>query len=287
MSRIKFQFEVTRSLSLLLLMSLMASIAEAEKKIKTDVMTYRGGIRNSNGEHQLEPKYLALFLENLREKTGFTGLRFDEHDYLVVDDPEKFVGGSATARKLLLAGMEAKLLFNLENHNRSAQVNFARLERSTTFRNMTTKLEVEVRPLIIDFSDYDHLSGDRDVRHAFDLGINFLHELVHGVYQLRDAVEDRNELGECEDFVNTIRRDLGLPERQKYLARIYKSGMPSGSFLQRAELEFTRTKEKNGRLKTETAILSWDIGKVGLVTVDEQLLIANKAKGIKATAGLH
>ncbi len=286
MRRIKIQLEIIRSLSLLLLMSLMASIAEAEKKIKPDVMTYRGGIRNSNGQYRLEPKYVALLLENLREKTGFTELRFDAQDYLVVGDPEKFVGGSATARKLLLAGVEGKLLFNLENQHHSAQVNFARLDRSTTFRNMTTKLEVEVRPLVIDFFDYDHLSGDRDVRHAFDLGINFLHELVHGVYHLRDAVEDRNELGECEDFVNTIRRDLGLPERQKYMARIYKSAMPSGSFLQKAELEFTRTKEKNGTLKTERVFLSWDTQKVGAVMADEQLL-ANKAKGIKAIAGLH
>ncbi len=287
MLSLKFQYEVARSLSLLVLISLIASVAEAEKKTKSETIAYRGGIRNSNGQYRLESKYQGLLLAGLQKKTGFTELHFDDSDYLVIGHEESFMAGSAAARKLLKAAIEGKTLFNLESHNRSANINFARLERSFIFRNMATSEEIEVRPLIIDFSDYDHLIGDRDVRHSFDLGINFLHELGHGVYHLRDAVDDPEELGDCENFVNTIRRDLGLPERQKYMARIYKSGMPAGSITQRAELPFTRTKEKNGNLKTETVFLTWETGKVGAVTADTQLLLAAKAKDVKATTGLY
>ncbi len=283
MLRIKFQLGAVGGLSLLIFVSLVASSAEAGEKSKLEVIEYRGGIRNSNGNYRLERKYLNLLLSSLREKTGFAELHFDDADYLEIGNKENYVGGSNAARKLLLSALEGKILFKLEHHDRSEKVNFARLAESTIFRNMITKQEIEVRPLVIDFFDYDHLMGDRDVRHSFDQGMNVLHELVHGVYNLRDAVEDPNELGECENFVNTIRHDLGLPERQYYMARIYSALMPAGTIVQQAKLQFTRTKEKNGNLKTETVFLSWDVGRVGLVKADEQLL-ANKAKGVKATA---
>lgn len=283
MLRIKFQLGAVRGLSLLMFVSLVASSAEAGEKSKLEVIEYRGGIRNSDGDYSLERKYLNLLLSSLREKTGFAELHFDDADYLEIGNKENYVGGSNAARKLLLSALEGKILFKLENHDRSEKVNFARLGASTIFRNMRTKQEIEVRPLVIDFFDYNHLIGDRDVRHSFDQGMNVLHELVHGVYDLRDAVEDPNELGECENFVNTIRHDLGLPERQYYMARIYSTLMPTGTFVRQAKLQFMRTKEKNGNLKTETVLLSWDVGRVGLVKADERLL-ANKAKGVKATA---
>ena len=286
MLRIMFQLTVIRSLSLLIFISLGVSLAEAEKKSKSEIIEYRGGLRNSNGQYRLEPKHLNLLLASLREKTGFTELSVDSSDYLVIGNNESFIGGSSAARKLLIAAVEGKILFNLESHHCSMKVTFAQLDESTVFRNISTGKEVEVRPLELDFSDYTHLRGEREVRRSFDVGINVLHELVHGVYHLRDAVEDPNELGECEDFVNTIRRDLNLPEREKYFARVNNSVAPLGIIVRRAELQFSQAKEKNGNHKTETVFLSWDTGKVGLVTADERL-IAAKANQVKATAGLH
>ena len=68
------------------------------------------------------------------------------------------------------------------------------------------------------------------------------------------------------------------------MARIYKTSLPVGTIVRQAKLQFVRTKEKNGNLKTETVLLSWDVGRVGMIQVDENLLLANKAKGLKATA---
>lgn len=286
MLTIHFQSTFIRSLSLLIFMSLVASQVGAEKKSKADIIEYRGGIRNSNGQYRLEPKYLNLLLASLQEKTGFSELSMDSSDYLVIGNKEAFVGGSSAARKLLIAAIEGLILFNLENHNGSGKVSFARLGMSTIFRSIVTKKEVDVRPLILDFSDYAHLSGEREICHSFDIGINLLHELAHGVYQLRDAVEGMNELGACENFVNTIRRDLNLPERERYIARVRKSVTVQGQTTLQAELQFSRSKEKNGKLKTETLLLSWDTGKVGFVSADARLSAA-KAASLKATIALR
>ena len=77
MLRIIFPLIVIRSLSLLVFISLVASLAEAEKKSKSEIIEYRGGIRNSNGQYRLEAKQLALLLASLQEKTGFTELSVD------------------------------------------------------------------------------------------------------------------------------------------------------------------------------------------------------------------
>ena len=286
MLTIHFQSTVIRSLSLLIFMSLVASQTEAEEKSKADNIEYRGGIRNSNGEYRLEPKYLNLLLASLQEKTGFTELSVDSSDYLVIKNKEVFVGGSRAARKLLIAAIEGLILFNLENHNGSGKVSFARLDMSTVFRNIETKKEVDVRPLMLDFFDYDHLIGEKENRHSFDVGMNTLHELAHGVYRLRDDVENKNDLGECENFVNTIRRDLNLPQRERYIAWVRQSVTAQGQIALQAELQFSRSKVKNRNLKTETLVLSWDTRKVGFVTPEAQLSSA-RATSMKATIALR
>lgn len=85
----------------------------------------------------------------------------------------------------------------------------------------------------------------------------------HGVWHLRDAASGEEELGECETFVNQIRRELRLPERENYAARvrlsthIYKRPI--------AELSFTRTSEKQGRARWERFLLRWEAEMVGVV----------------------
>ena len=288
MFRINSQDEIVRALLSLLFISVITQIAEAEKPSPIEAIEYRGGIRNSTGQYRLERKQQEILLAGLREKTGFAELDFAESGYLKIGNQNNFAGGSSAARKLLVAATASPILFNLENHNHSSEVSFARLAKSIIYRNLLTKAEIEVRPLIIDFSDYSQLLGDKDVMRSFDVAITVLHELVHGVYRLQDAVDDSNEIGECENLVNTIRRDLGLPERQSYLARLSGSNPRPGFLTRRAELQFLRTKEKDGRLKTEREILSWDAVKVGLVMADDKSLSAkSNRKGLKTTAAIH
>jgi hypothetical protein len=67
----------------------------------------------------------------------------------------------------------------------------------------------------LDFADFQNMEAAPEVRAAFDEGFAFLHELLHGL-GLQDT-GTHNEIGDCEQIVNKIRADLGLPLRDQYL----------------------------------------------------------------------
>jgi hypothetical protein len=69
--------------------------------------------------------------------------------------------------------------------------------------------------VLIDFSDFRQIIGDDEARAAFDVGWGFLHELDHVVANSKDADEE-GLLGECENHINAMRRELGLPQRFDY-----------------------------------------------------------------------
>lgn len=60
------------------------------------------------------------------------------------------------------------------------------------------------------------MQASREVRHSFNAGFTFLHELLHGLGH-RDA-DQLQELGECEEIVNQARTELHLPTRDQYFA---------------------------------------------------------------------
>lgn len=236
----------------------------AEANPSSDPFTYRGGFRNSTGKHQLKEKDLKRVLESLAEKTGFRGLGFDADGFLTLGDRGNFVGGSATARQLLMDAVASSAQLILENHNHSSKVVFANLGQGTMFHNLRTKAQIEHLSIRIDFSDFGKLIGAKEALASFDLGMTILHELVHGVRKLHDSVNEWEEVGDCERYVNTIRKELGLPERQQYIARSHTTLSPIGWTIKMAELQFARTDFRNGKLKTDEYTLSWDVNRVGL-----------------------
>ena len=247
----------------LAMLGFITMVAAADKEV-VDPYVYRPGLRNSPGKYRLSEKQLNLVLENLREKTGFVGLHFDAAGFLTLDNPARFVGGSATARELVQKAIAGKTQLVLENHSYSATVAFASISENLVYINMTSQARMEHRSVQIDFTDFNKLRGDKDVLASFDLGIVLLHELVHGVMNLVDKVDESEELGDCERVVNTIRKELNLPERQQYVARSHNIQSPQGWTVRMAELQFARTNYKNGTLKTDEYKLNWDISRVGL-----------------------
>jgi hypothetical protein len=254
---------VAASLLVVLLLS-SASLLRAEANPPGDPLTYRGGIRNSTGKHRLKEKELQRVLTSLAEKTGFQELGFDGDGFLTIGDPNHFVNGSITARRLLMDAVDFPSQFHLENHSYSSKVVFANLGKSTLYFNMRTKAQIEHQPLRIDFTDFGKLMGAKEVLASFDLGMTLLHELVHGVLKLHDSVNEWEEVGDCERYVNTMRKELGLPERQQYIARSQTIISPLGWTIKMAELQFARTDFRHGKLKTDEFKLSWDVNRVGL-----------------------
>jgi hypothetical protein len=253
-----------------------------------DPFRYRAGLRNSPGEHRLDPKQLDALLASLREKSGFLEITFDENGFLTLGDQTKFSGGSATARALLDATVKMPHVVDLESHMYSSLVAFARLAKPVAYQQFSTGKRIDVFPLEIDFSDLSKLRGDKQALTAFDIGFVILHELGHAALGLRDASGDPQGLGECEEMINRIRRELNLPERQTYVAQVLStpSFAPSQLTTKQAELGFARAVEKQGRMQLERYNIRWEASKVGPVTDIPAQTIAKirNSKSITATA---
>jgi hypothetical protein len=281
-----------RSLLFVILVgSLFPTCFAGEKILDNDPHVYRSGVRFTLGKHRLHEKHLSQVVESLRQKTGLQELNFDMDGFLRIGDQAKIEGGSPTARELIFKAIETSAQLILENHSHSSKVAFANLGKSTLFINMRTKKQIEHRSLRLDFSDFKKLIGPKEVIASFDLGMAILHELVHGVLRLPDEVNEWEELGACERYVNTIRKELNLPERQHYVARSRSIQSPVGWTVQLAELQFARTNFKNGTLKTDEYKLNWDIKNVGLGERENVKSIPNsvasKNSERKSTAAVH
>jgi hypothetical protein len=236
---------------------------------------YRGGLRNSVGRRALDAKQLETALACLRDKTGFLEMRFDEKGFLTLGDRTRFSGGSATARALLEAAVKMPHAVEMESHPHSPLVSFARLETPIIYQHFPTGRKIDIFPLQIDFTDLSKLRGDKLALMAFDLGFVILHELGHAALGLRDTAGDPEGLGECEALINRIRRELNLPERQTYLARVLKAPplTPSQLSAKQAELIFARPVEKQGQLQIEKFSLRWEAASVGpIVDISTQSL---------------
>jgi hypothetical protein len=253
-----------------------------------DPHRYRGGLRNSAGERKLNEKQLDAVLTSLRDKTGFLEMRFDENGFLTLGDLTKFSGGSSVARALITAAVKMPVAVDLESHAYSSHVAFARLARPVVYLQYSSGTKIDVFPLEIDFSDLSKLRGDPQALAAFDLGFVILHELGHAALGLRDAAGDPQGLGECEELINRIRRELNLPERQTYVAQVYSSPTftPTQASIKLAELVFTRTVDKKGRMQIEKFNLRWEAYKVGPIMESSIQSVAKdrNTKPITATA---
>lgn len=228
---------------------------------------FRAGLRNAPGPEQLSVKQLQQVLQSLRDKTGWQKLFFDDETFLVCPEPEVFNGGSAAARRLLWAALNSTEAYDLEAHQSSRAVTFARLAPATDFESRRTGAKISAYPLQIDFVDFQHLRGDGPALKAFDIGLVVLHELGHAVWHLRDAMHAEDEPGECETYINQIRRELQLPERQNYLARVRPGtlNITAGTRMI-AELFFARATGKPGQGKQDRFLLQWEAETVGTIS---------------------
>jgi hypothetical protein len=236
----------------------------------SDPLRYIGGVRNSPGPRRLNSKQQSLVLKSLREKTGLLDLSFDENGFLHAADPLHYTGGSAAARDLLLAALASDQAFDLEAHPRARHVAFARLGPATSYQSRLTGAQINVAPVELDFDDFAQLRGDKRAIAAFDIALVILHELAHGVLGLRDVRSESDPLGECEAYINIIRRELNLPERQHYSARVIERPNVMGrSLIQQAELKFAGTTAQNKGAKREEFLLVWEAIQVGRIGNEE------------------
>jgi hypothetical protein len=227
---------------------------------ETQQQIYRPGLRNSFVGRRLSAEELNLALAHLRSKTGFARMRFDEAGFLTIDDRSRVAGGSAAARELLLAAVDGKKSVTLQSRNRSPEVVFARVGERVKYEGWRSDERIEMAPIEIDFTDFDHLRGEKKVLEAFDLGFAILHELCHAALELRDPAEGVKVAGDCESYINRVRRELGMPERQHYVANVYQRNSSATLNKIVAQLSFAQARQG---AKTKMRYLTWDVREVG------------------------
>jgi hypothetical protein len=175
------------------------------------------GVRNSSGPQRLNERQLQTLQESLRQKTGFVELAFDRQGALTLGNRQNIASGSATARALLQAAVDSPNLYELESHERSPEIAFARFQEIEDRLMGETSRRTSVYQVQLDFADFTYLRGAREAKASFDIGIALLHELAHAVMKLQDPQDEEvDQIGECDAHVNQMRRELQLPERLHY-----------------------------------------------------------------------
>ena len=157
---------------------------------------------------QTNREELAL---RLRTITGWSDLAFNADGALKIGDagPKE---GSSSARDLLNRAFSGNRVILLEDASSRKDVVFCRVVQGVLDNQSNDSSEVYV--VLIDFADFDQVSGDKPARAAFDVGWAVLHEIDHVVEDSQDPSE--NVAGDCESHINQMRRELGLPVRNSY-----------------------------------------------------------------------
>lgn len=235
--------------------------------------SFHSGIQNSK-VRPLTKKQIQSLLEGLHVWSGFTEMSFDEDGFLKLGDRAQITGGSATARALLIAAIDGKDSFALENHDRSSAISFAQIEPVIDYIKSDGTKHV-VWELRLDFHDFTHLRGESKVITAFNPAANMMHELVHGVLNLRDPLDSTDQLGDCERHINLMRDELGLPLRKTYQPqKRFALTIESTAQTLLAELTFIQTDADT--CKKKDFILSFNAERVSMANKNISDFIAKR-----------
>ena len=214
--------------------------------VSVNAATYPRGVRNSAGPRGLNQRQLQQIRKSLQYESGLMELGFDAEGGLTLGDRGHVQGGSATARTLLIAAVDGEDLYELESHEGSSDIAFARIQESGILEVGETGKRIRISQVQIDFADFDQLQGAREAKMALDVGLVLLHELVHGVLKLEDPRDKTDQIGACDYHVNQIRRELQLPERLYYNPGISVTRV-TGRNIVTANLEFVERSAANAK----------------------------------------
>lgn len=181
----------------------------------------------------LKDKEKQKLIDDWKRETGYQDIQFDKSGKLTINEQAGRSGGSnLAARDLLKAVTSTDVRFNLVSVDTTA-VAFAEVDAGTTpigAGNKITRTDYKVR---IDFGDFDRASGDKEAKEAFSVGLTAIHEFDHKIYNVTDYKNSSTDPGPLErDYINPIRRELGLAERVHYVSEpvpaAHKGQYPGG-----------------------------------------------------------
>jgi hypothetical protein len=203
----------------------------------------------------------------LRRITGWSDLKFDREGALRLGTREP-TGGSKSARALLRNVVYGANVVVLEDASKRDDVVFCRVVPGRWKEHSAAKPPVYV--VLIDFVDFEQVTGDQRALNAFDVGWGLLHELDHIESDSADSASI-GEPGECEDHINQMRRECNLPQRADYFFTLFPLN-PDDPFTTRlVRLAFEQ--EDAGTDKKKRYWLIWDAKLVGGLNEQKQIAL--------------
>jgi hypothetical protein len=189
----------------------------------------------------LDSKQRQQLIDDWKQKTGYQDISFNKAGKLEINVNAGFSGGSAKAREQLLdAATSTTSRFNLESVS-STEVAFANVGPGQTIQDSKGKKIRTNYTVSIDFGDFKQISGDKQAKEAFSVGLVTIHEFDHRLYNISDDPNSGNDPGPLErQYVNPIRSELKLPQRLHYSSEPVPGGIknffPSGGHQIRFQL---------------------------------------------------
>ena len=177
------------------------------------------------------------------------------------------MGGSEAARSLLSKALSGNNIVILEDANNRSDVVFCKVIPGR-WKDKDPSQVPPVHIVLIDFADFDQLMGDRLALRAFDSAWGLLHEIDHVVENSGDS-DKLGSAGHCEDHLNQMRRELGLPERSEYFFTLFPQTAVSGFSTRYVRLAFDQ--EDATSKKRRRYWLMWDATLVGGLSEPKQL----------------
>lgn len=170
-------------------------------------------------DYAITKEHEMRLAESLRRVTGFGDLHFASDGSLILGDARVVAGGSAEARRILIRAVCSGASFIIEDYSGSGSVTFGQAAPEQVYETGDGRSS-QVWRLRLDFDDFQQMQASSEVRATFDEGFTLFHELLHGL-GYKDAFRPR-ELGACEEIVNRMRSELGLPLRDQYFGETWR-----------------------------------------------------------------
>jgi len=250
-----FSSNIAWSCPALILFLCFAPLAYAESDVSNVVLR--------DNVSQSQRQQLAHALSKI---SGSPQLRFDEKGALRLGGKDS-KAGSALARELLEKATSGAQVVVVEDASNRSDVAFCGVFPGRWTLNAAERPAAHV--VVIDFADFQNLVGDRRALEAFDVGWALLHELDHVVNDSKDSTST-GESGQCEEHINSMRRELKLPERTEYFYTLFPVTGDGNLFPTRfVRLAF---ETRAGTDKKKRYWVMWDAALVGGVVESKELL---------------
>ena len=204
-------------------------------------------------------------LETLKVITGLR-LSLDREGALilgVVEGP-----GSASARDLLTKAVNGSKFIVIKAASNRADVAFC----SVVMHRAEAPTDKPISVVQIDFEDFKYLIGDERARASFNVGWGVLHEIDHVVSESEDT-KVKFGAGECEENINAMRLELGLPVRATYRFSPIPAPADPAFITRLVRLGFVQ--EDSKRKVTKRYWLMWDASLVGGTDARSQIALSS------------